>query len=479
MNFEQVIGLEVHCELKTNSKMFTASPVTFGKEPNTMINEVDMSMPGTLPVLNKRGVEFGLRVCHALHMEIDELLCFDRKNYYYSDLPRGYQVTQDKRPIGKNGYIDVEVDGKTKRIEIERLHLEEDTAKQLHFSDYTLIDFNRSGIPLIEIVTKPNIRSGAEAAAYLEKLRQIFLYTEISDAKLEEGSMRCDVNISIRPFGSEKFGTRIEIKNLNSISNVQKAIEFESLRQEKVLIQGGSLVQETRRFDETLKETVTMRAKGDAVDYKYYPEPNIMPVRLDHDWVMSIKEALPMMADEREKLYREEYDIPAIDAKNLVATKQMSDFFNEAIKDCKHYKLVSNWLLGEVLAYLNKMNVTLSDTPLTPLYLAKMINFIQDETISSKQAKKVFELIMKEGKDPEIIIEEKHMKQISNVEELTKIINEVLDANQQSIIDFKNGKDRAMGFLVGQIMKKSGGQANPTKTNQILIQLLKERAAAL
>lgn len=479
MNFEQVIGLEVHCELKTNSKMFTASPVTFGKEPNTMINEVDLSMPGTLPVLNKRGVEFGLRVCHALHMEIDELLCFDRKNYYYSDLPRGYQVTQDKRPIGKNGYIDVEVDGKTKRIEIERLHLEEDTAKQLHFSDYTLIDFNRSGIPLIEIVTKPNIRSGAEAAAYLEKLRQIFLYTEISDAKLEEGSMRCDVNISIRPFGSEKFGTRIEIKNLNSISNVQKAIEFESLRQEKVLIQGGSLVQETRRFDETLKETVTMRAKGDAVDYKYYPEPNIMPVRLDHDWVMSIKEALPMMADEREKLYREEYDIPAIDAKNLVATKQMSDFFNEAIKDCKHYKLVSNWLLGEVLAYLNKMNVTLSDTPLTPLYLAKMINFIQDETISSKQAKKVFELIMKEGKDPEIIIEEKHMKQISNVEELTKIINEVLDANQQSIIDFKNGKDRAMGFLVGQIMKKSGGQANPAKTNQILIQLLKERAAAL
>lgn len=479
MNFEQVIGLEVHCELKTNSKMFTASPVTFGKEPNTMINEVDLSMPGTLPVLNKRGVEFGLRVCHALHMEIDELLCFDRKNYYYSDLPRGYQVTQDKRPIGKNGYIDVEVDGKTKRIEIERLHLEEDTAKQLHFSDYTLIDFNRSGIPLIEIVTKPNIRSGAEAAAYLEKLRQIFLYTEISDAKLEEGSMRCDVNISIRPYGSEKFGTRIEIKNLNSISNVQKAIEFESLRQEKVLIQGGSLVQETRRYDEALKETVTMRAKGDAVDYKYYPEPNIMPVRLDHDWVMSIKEALPMMADERERLYRNEYDIPAIDAKNLVATKAMSDFFNEAIKECKHYKLVCNWLLGEVLAYLNKMDVELGDTPLTPLYLAKMINFIQDETISSKQAKKVFELIMKEGKDPEVIIEEKHMKQISNVEELTKIINEVLDANQQSIVDFKNGKDRAMGFLVGQIMKKSGGQANPAKTNQILIKLLKERAAAL
>lgn len=479
MNFEQVIGLEVHCELKTNSKMFSASPVTFGKEPNTMINEVDLAMTGTMPVLNKNGVEFALRVCHALHMEIDELLCFDRKNYYYSDLPKGFQITQDRRPIGKNGYIDVEVDGQLKRIEVERLHMEEDTAKQMHYSDYTLIDFNRSGIPLIEIVTRPNIRNGKEAAAYLEKLRQIFLYTEVSDAKLEEGSMRCDVNISIRPFGSEKFGTRIEIKNLNSISNVQKAIEFEALRQEKELIQGGSLVQETRRFDESLKETVSMRAKGDAVDYKYYPEPNILPIRLDHNWVVKIKESLPMMADEREKLYRNEYDIPAIDAKNLVSTKQMSDFFNDALKECKHYKLVSNWLLGEVSAYLNKNNVELEDTPLTPVYLAKMINLIQDETISSKQAKKVFELIMKEGKDPEVIIEEKHMKQISNAEELTKIINEILDQNQQSIIDFANGKDRAMGFLVGQIMKKTGGQANPSKTNQILIKLLKERAAAL
>lgn len=479
MNFEQVIGLEVHCELKTNSKMFSASPVTFGKDPNTMVNEVDMGMTGTLPVLNKRGVEFALRVCHALHMEIDELLCFDRKNYYYSDLPKGFQITQDRRPIGRNGYLDVEVDGEVKRIEIERLHMEEDTAKQLHYSDYTLIDFNRAGIPLIEIVTKPSIRNGKEAAAYLEKLRQIFLYTEVSDARLEEGSMRCDVNISIRPYGSEKFGTRNEIKNLNSISNVQKAIEFEALRQEKILIQGGSLVQETRRFDEALKETVTMRAKGDSVDYKYYPEPNILPVRLDHNWVLKIKEDLPMMADEREKLYRNEYDIPAIDAKNLVSTKQMSDFFNETVKLCKEYKLVSNWLLGEVLAYLNKTGLELDETPLTPVYLAKMINYIQDETISSKQAKKVFELIMKEGKDPEIIIEEKHMKQISNVEELTLIINDVLNVNDQSIIDFANGKDRAVGFLVGQIMKKTGGQANPAKTNQILIKLLKERAALL
>lgn len=475
MNFEQVIGLEVHCELKTNSKMFSAAPVTFGQEPNTQVNEVDMGMTGTMPVLNKRGVEFAIRVCHALHMEIDELLCFDRKNYYYSDLPKGFQITQDKRPIGRNGYMDIEVDGKTSRIEIERLHMEEDTAKQFHFDDYSLIDYNRAGIPLIEIVTRPNIRSGAQAAAYLEKLRQIFLYTDVSDAKMEEGSMRCDVNISIRPYGSDTFGTRTEIKNLNSISNVQKAIEFEALRQEKVLIQGGEVLQETRRFDEDIKETVVMRAKGDAVDYKYYTEPNILPIRLDHQWVNDIKEHLPMMADEREQLYISKHGLPRTDAHILVSSKEVSDFYEETIKFCQEYKLVCNWLLGEVQAYLNKENIEIGQTKLTPEYLGKMINFIQDGTISSKQAKKVFECLMKEGKDPEDIIEEKGMKQISDPEILSSIINETLDNNQQSIEDFAAGKDRAVGFLVGQIMKKTGGQANPKVTNQILIKLLKER----
>ncbi|WP_440253816.1 Asp-tRNA(Asn)/Glu-tRNA(Gln) amidotransferase subunit GatB, partial [Catenibacterium faecis] len=270
MDYERVIGLEVHCELKTNSKMFSASPVTFGEDPNTMINEVDMGMTGTLPCLNKRGVEFAIRVCHALHMEIDELLCFDRKNYYYSDLPKGFQITQDKRPIGRNGYLMIEVDGEEKRIDIERLHMEEDTAKQLHLTDYSLIDYNRAGIPLIEIVTKPCIRSGKEASAYLEALRQVFLYTEVSDAKLEEGSMRCDVNVSIRPFGQEAFGTRTEIKNLNSISNVQKAIDYEAGRQQEVIESGGEVLQETRRYDEVEKVTTVMRSKGDAVDYKYY-----------------------------------------------------------------------------------------------------------------------------------------------------------------------------------------------------------------
>ena len=475
MNFEQVIGLEVHCELKTHSKMFSAAPVIFGEDVNTMVNEVDLGMTGTMPVLNKRGVEFAIRVCHALHMEIDELLCFDRKNYYYSDLPKGFQITQDKRPIGRNGYLDIEVDGEVTRVEIERLHMEEDTAKQFHFDDYSLIDYNRAGIPLIEIVTRPNIRNGAQAAAYLEKLRQVFLYTDVSDAKMEEGSMRCDVNISIRPFGSEEFGIRTEIKNLNSISNVQKAIEFEAMRQEKVLIQGGEVKQETRRFDEDSKETVVMRAKGDAVDYKYYTEPNILPIRLDHQWVMQIKDELPMMADERAKLYIEKHGLPQTDANILVASKDISDFYEETIQTCQEYKLVCNWLLGEVQAYLNKENLTIQQTKLTPAYLGKMISFIQDGTISSKQAKKVFECLMSEGKDPEVIIEEKGMKQISDPTTLTNIINEVLDANEQSIQDYAAGKDRAVGFLVGQIMKKTGGQANPKVTNQILIQLLKAR----
>lgn len=475
MNFEIIIGLEVHCELTTQSKMFSASPVTFGQAPNTKVNEVDLGMTGTLPVLNKTGVEYAIRVCHALNMEIDELLQFDRKNYYYSDLPKGFQITQDRFPIGRNGTMEIEVDGKKKIIEIERLHMEEDTAKQLHFDDHTLIDYNRAGIPLIEIVTRPTIRSGKEAAAYLEKLRSIFLYTKVSDAKMEEGSMRCDVNVSIRPFGSDKFGTRTEIKNLNSISNVQKAIEFEVSRQEKLLLQGNKVLQETRRYDETLKETVLMRSKGDAVDYKYYPEPNILPIRLDHQWVLDIKDALPEMPEVRVERYITQYQLPKTDAKILVATKEISDYYDQAIQYTKEWKLVCNWLLGEVMAYLNKSNMTIDGIKMTPQHLAEMINFVVNETISSKQAKKVFDLMMETGKAPEVIIEENHMKQISSVDEIRKIVCDVLEKNPQSIEDYKNGKDRAVGFLVGQIMKATGGQANPGVTNKVLIEELKAR----
>ncbi|MCI9092759.1 MAG: Asp-tRNA(Asn)/Glu-tRNA(Gln) amidotransferase subunit GatB [Coprobacillus sp.] len=475
MKFEQVIGLEVHCELKTESKMFSSSPVTFGKEPNTMVNEVDMSMPGVLPVLNKRVVEYAIRVCHALHMEIDDVLCFDRKNYYYADLPKGFQITQNKRPIGRNGYLDIVIDNQMKRIRIERLHMEEDTAKQSHYDSYSLIDYNRSGIPLIEIVTKPDIRNGKEAAIYLEKLRQVFIYTDVSDAKMEEGSMRCDINVSIRPYGSQELGIRTEIKNLNSISHVQKAIEFETLRQENIILHGGTITQETRRFDENTQQTIMMRSKEDTIDYKYYTEPNILPICLDYQWIMDIKKHLPMLADEREQQYIQKHGLSQMDAHILAYHKDMSDFYDDVVQQCTEYKTVCHWLLGEGQAYLNKYNLSLRQTKLVASYLAEMISFIQEGIISSKQAKIIFECMMSEGKDPQTIIEEKGIKQISDIETLTCLINEILDDNQTFIDNYEHRKDKVLSFLMGQMMKKTKGQANPKIAHQILLKLLEDR----
>ena len=475
MEYEKVIGLEVHCELQTHSKMFSCAPVTFKEEPNTKVNEFDLSLPGTMPVLNKRAVEFAIKVCHALHMDIDECLCFDRKNYYYSDLPKGFQITQEKRPLGKDGYLDIYVDGQPMRISIVRLHMEEDTAKQLHFDNYTLIDYNRAGIPLIEIVTKPCIHNGKQAAAYLEQLRQVFLYTGVSDAKMEEGSMRCDVNISLRQKNTNQLGTRTEIKNVNSISYVQKAIEYETLRQEEILSHGGTITQETRRYDEFAQKTVVMRTKGDHVDYKYYTEPNILPIRLDPEWIFSLKRELPMMPYEREKLYMNHYHLSFNDAHQLVFHKELSDFFEKTIETCQEYQLVCHWILGDVLAYLNKNNLRLEETKLKPEHLGEIINFINRGIISSKQAKQVFDIVIKDGKNPKHIIEEKNLKQISDPCLLTTIINDILDENSQSVQDYAAGKSRAKSFLVGQIMKKTKGQANPQITNDILEKLLKER----
>ena len=472
MKYEAVIGLEVHCELKTKSKMFSGAPVTFGEAYNTNANVIDLGFTGTMPSLNKKGVEYALRVCHALHMEIDSQLWFDRKNYYYSDLPKGFQITQDKRPIGRNGYIDVVVDGEPKRIEIERLHMEEDTAKQVHYSNFTLIDYNRAGIPLIEIVTKPTIRSGKEAAAYLEKLRSIFLYTEVSDAKLEEGSMRCDVNISLRPFGTEKFGTKTEIKNLNSISNVQKALEFEIDRQAKILDEGGQVRQETMRFNEATKETVKMRDKGDAVDYKYYTEPNILPIQLDEAWIEEIKNNLPEMADARAARYVADFQLPEKDVAQLVVTKTLSDYYEQCTKHCNEYKLIANWLLVEVPAFLSKHSVAFEDMKMQPNQLASMVKMIKEGTISSKQGKEVFEEMMNTGKNPEDIANEKGMKQMSDSSALVTMIEEVLANNPSAIEDYRNGKTRAVGFIVGQVMKASRGQANPQMTNKLVKEIM-------
>lgn len=474
MSLEVVIGIEIHCELKTNTKMFSGAMIKFGSAPNTNVNEVDLAHPGTLPCINKKAVELALRAATCLNLEIDPLLRFDRKNYYYSDLPKGYQITQQYHPIGKNGYIEIDVAGKSKKIRINRLHMEEDTAKQFHEGENTLIDFNRAGTPLVEIVSEPDIRSAKEAVAYIDELRSILLYTEVSDCKMEEGSLRCDINISLRPCGSTQFGVKTEIKNLNSTSNVEKAIEYEIERQTKLLLSGEEVIQETRRYDEASKQTVTMRKKEGAIDYKYFCEPNIFPIKLDLEYIKQVQAQIPMLARQRYDKYVNEYGLSSVDAKILVQTKQLSDFYDSVIEHTKLYKLACNWTLSDVLAALNKLNLSISDNVIDPKSLAVIIELTNKKELSSSLARVVFEEVLK-GKDPIKVIEEKGLKQNSDPEAVLKFVTEVLDANPQSIEDYKNGKDRAVKFLVGQIMKNSKGQVNPVLANSVLLEELKKR----
>ena len=474
MNYETVIGIEIHCELKTKTKMFSGAPVAFGKVANTCVNEIDLGHPGCLPCVNKEAVRLAIKAATALHCEIDTLVRFDRKNYYYSDLPKGFQITQQFHPIGSGGWLEIETSQGKKKIRLNRMHMEEDTAKQFHTQEGTLIDFNRAGTPLVEIVSEPDMRSGEEAAAYVEKLRMILLYLGVSDVKMEEGSMRCDVNISLRPEGSDTFGVKTEIKNLNSISNVQKAIDAEVERQRAILEAGGEVEQATRRYDETQKTTIMMRKKEGNVDYKYFPEPNIFPIRLDAQWVKDIQDNLEELPDQRKARYMSDFGLNDYDAGVLLATRELADFFEEVCKETDAYKKAANWVIVELTAALNKTNLKLRDNPCKASSLAQMINMVEKGEISGKQAKVVFEEIMK-GKDPRKVVEEKGMKQMSDEGALLAMITQVLDANPQSIADFKNGKDRAVGFLVGQVMKASKGQANPAMTNRLIQEELKKR----
>lgn len=474
MKYETVIGIEIHCELKTKTKMFSSAPVAFGEVANTCVNEVDLGHPGTLPCVNKEAVRLAVKAATALRCEIDPLVKFDRKNYYYSDLPKGFQITQQFHPIGRNGCITIETEDGKKDIRINRIHMEEDTAKQFHSDAGTLIDFNRAGTPLVEIVSEADMRSGSEAAAYVEKLRTLLYYLGVSDVKMEEGSMRCDVNVSIRPVGSTAFGTKTEVKNLNSISNVQKAIDAEVERQIQLVENGEKVEQATRRYDETQKTTILMRKKEGNVDYKFFPEPNITPIRLSDEWISEIQENMEELPDERKARYMGQNELSAYDADVLVSNRELSDFYDEVIKHTKAYKKAANWVIVELTAALNKANIKPADNPCKAEYLADMINMVEAQEISGKQAKVVFEEIMK-GKDPKKVVEEKGMKQMSDASELLAMINTVLDNNPQSIEDFKNGKDRAVGFLVGQVMKASKGQANPAMTNKLIQEELKKR----
>ena len=476
MNFEPVIGLEVHVELKTDSKMFSPAPNHFGAEPNTNTNVIDLGYPGVLPVVNKRAIEFGMKAAIALNCEIATDTKFDRKNYFYPDNPKAYQISQFDKPIGENGWIEIEVNGEKKRIGITRLHLEEDAGKLTHSGDgYSLVDYNRQGTPLIEIVSEPDIRTPEEAYAYLEKLKSIIQYTGVSDCKMEEGSLRCDANISLRPIGQEKFGTKAELKNLNSFNFVKKGLEYEIVRQEKVLLSGGMIQQETLRFDESTGKTILMRVKEGSDDYRYFPEPDLLHLHIDQEWMDRIRAEIPELPDERKKRYVEELGLPAYDAMVLTLTKEMSDFFQETVGAGADAKLASNWLMGEVSAYLNAQQKELEDVKLTPKGLAGMIELIEKGTISSKIAKKVFKELVENGGDPEQIVKDKGLVQISDEGALLKIVTETLDANPQSIEDYKNGKDRAIGFLVGQIMKATKGQANPPLVNKLLLQEIQKR----
>ena len=475
MQFETVIGLEVHVELKTESKIFSSSPNHFGAEANSNTSVIDLGYPGVLPVVNKKAVEYAMKAAMALNCEVATHTKFDRKNYFYPDNPKAYQISQFDQPIGENGYIDIEVNGEKKRIGITRLHLEEDAGKLTHEFGYSLCDYNRQGTPLIEIVSEPDIRTPEEAYAYLEKLKSIIQFTEVSDCKMEEGSLRCDANISIRPYGQEEFGTKTELKNLNSFSFVRKGLEFEERRQIAVVSAGGKIEQETRRFDEASGKTILMRVKEGSDDYRYFPEPDLVELYIDDEWKNRIRAEIPELPDARQKRYVEQLGLPAYDAAILTVAKETADFFEATVAAGAEAKQASNWIMGELLAYLNAENKELADVALTPQSLAGMIQLIENGTISSKIAKTVFKELVENGGEAEEIVKAKGLVQISDEGALLKVIAEALDNNPQSIEDFKAGKQKATGFLVGQIMKATKGQANPQLVNKLLLQEIQKR----
>lgn len=476
MNFETTIGLEVHVELKTKSKMFSPSANEFGDTPNMNTNVIDWGYPGVLPTVNRGAIEYGMRAALALNATVSKENHFDRKNYFYPDNPKAYQITQFEQPIGTKGWVEVHLsDGSTKKIGIEELHLEEDAGKNTHTGQYSYVDLNRQGTPLIEIVSAPDMHSPEEAYEYMETLRQIIQFTGVSDVKMEEGSLRVDANISIRPVGQKEYGVKTELKNINSFSFLRKGLEYEEKRQSQILLSGGTIRQETRGFNENTGETVLQRVKEGSDDYRYFPEPDIPPLHIDDDWIEKVRASIPEMPASRRNRYINDFGLTASDAQVLTANLEMSDFYEATVAAGADAKLASNWLQGEVSAYLNAEHLGLADTKLTPAHLATMISLITDGTISSKIAKKVFKEIITNGSEPKAWVESKGMVQLSDPAKLLPMITEVLDNNAQSIEDFKNGKDRAIGFLVGQIMKQTHGQANPKVVNQLLIGELKKR----
>ncbi|MBO8164767.1 MAG: Asp-tRNA(Asn)/Glu-tRNA(Gln) amidotransferase subunit GatB [Brevibacillus sp.] len=474
--FETVIGLEVHAELSTRSKIFCGCPTEFGAPPNTHTCPICLGHPGVLPVVNRQAVEFAMKAALALNCEISRETKFDRKNYFYPDLPKAYQISQYDQPIGKNGWIEIEVNGIKKRIGINRLHLEEDAGKLTH-SEYgggSLVDYNRVGVPLVEIVSEPDIRSPEEAKAYLEKLKAILQYTGVSDVKMEQGSLRCDANVSIRPVGQKEFGTKTELKNMNSFRNVQLGLEYEVERQIQVVTSGGQVTQETRRWDEASKKTVVMRSKEEAHDYRYFPDPDLVRMQISEEWIEAVRQSIPELPDARKARYVQEYGLSSADAEVITISKESADFFDRATATGADPKAVANWLMGDLFGYLNANSLEFADIKLTPEGLGEMIKLIEKGTISTKIAKTVFKEMLETGKNPAAIVEEKGLVQISDEGALKKIVDDVIAANPQSVQDYLGGKKQAIGFLVGQVMKQTKGKANPPLVNKLLAEAIEK-----
>jgi len=467
--YEVVIGLEVHAQVLSESKLFSSAPTKFGAEPNTQVSLVDAAFPGMLPVINEFCIKQAVKTGIGLNAKINKKSIFDRKNYFYADLPQGYQISQYKNPIVGEGSIVLDLTTGEKIVGIERLHLEQDAGKSIHDMDpqNTLVDLNRSGIALMEIVSKPDLRSLEEVNAYIKKLRSIMRYLGTCDGNMQEGSLRADVNVSVRKKGQKGFGTRCEIKNVNSIKFMQMAIDYEANRQVDVIEEGGTIDQETRLFDIKKNETRSMRSKEDAHDYRYFPDPDLLPLELSDKFINDLKKNIPELPDEKKKRFIEKFKLSPYEANILVSDIETSKYFEEVIEK-SDVKLSTNWITGELFALLNEKNLEISQNPISAKNLSKLINLIKDGTISGKIAKSVFEIMADEGKDPQIIVEEKGLKQQIDPKEIEKLIDKVITDNPDKVKEYKSGKDKLFGFFVGQVMKVSGGKANPQLVNEIL-----------
>jgi aspartyl-tRNA(Asn)/glutamyl-tRNA(Gln) amidotransferase subunit B len=474
MEFETVIGLEVHAQLLTDTKIFCNCSTKFGGDPNSHACPVCLGMPGVLPVLNKKVVEYAMKMSLATNCIINKSCSFARKNYFYPDLPKGYQISQYAYPLSEHGHVFLEVDGAQKKIGITRIHMEEDAGKLMHdeHNPMSYVDLNRAGVPLIEIVSEPDMRSSEEAADYLKRLHEILVYLEICDGNMEEGSFRCDANVSIRPKGQEEFGTRAELKNMNSFRNVQRALEYEVKRQQYIVENGGNVVQETRLWDDAQGVTISMRSKEEAHDYRYFPDPDLVPIIVDDAWIEGIRGELPELPQAKRERFVKDYQIPAYDAGVLTADKALAKYFEDVVELCSKPKAVSNWVMGDVLRLLNEEKRDIRDCPITPAALAEMIRLIEDATISGKMAKDIVLEMYKTGGVPKTIIAEKGMVQITDEGSLIATIQAIMDANPNQLKDYRGGKDKLFGFFVGQVMKATQGKANPQIVNELLKKIL-------